>query len=477
MHSSMLRTLSLPRLLAGTVFLGSVFASASATAAAPDLRATTVGGPGQVNADSKVLATIKIDNLGDALTGDYLAEVVLSQDLLVDAADPVVATITSDFIGSQSVLCTIPWGMADVPHIWGLRVTIAGDSDVTNNWTLGPFVNVLFVDLALDDPAPISAAVHVGGPTLDAIPVTVSNAGTVGSIVVFAVEKLVPAPWLTINAPNSFAVGGLPGNDVLLMVDHAGLTPGLYSTTLRFQDSYYPADFEDLEVTLTVGSAVFNPGDKIFGQIAGTGDQDRLEFDAVKGMKLVLRIRSSSGDLKPILSVVDPSGDVSDFIKLKHSKKTVKKVLKIKSSGRYALQIEGAPGTEGGYAIRSHRRLPKTATAHVRKFKGLDAGATGIVPTLMLPGGTMEYSVIPNSKFEGPVALGMTIPSGVSLDLSSSLTTTAAGTLLIEGLEVNDDSGEFQLAVGGFGGGAKEKVKVLVLPWQPQQGHGKVYID
>lgn len=465
-------------IVAGALLLAGVTMSSSALAAPPDLRATTVGGPGQVNVDSNVLATIKIDNLGDPITSDYFAEVVLSQDTIIDPTDVVVATLTSDFIGSQSILCYIPNGILDVPHIWGLRVTQIEDTDLSNNWTVGPFVNVQYVDLALDDPSPISVAVNAYGPKPEPIAVTVSNVGTDSSIVVFGVEKLSSADWLTVDAPNSFAVGGLPGNDVFLLIDQFGLAPGVYATSLRFQNSYYEEDYEELDVTLTVGRALFNPGDKIFGQIDGPGDVDELEFDAVLDMKLVLRIRSNSGDLKPKVSIVDEFDTVIDTVTLKHSGKHVKKILKLKGvGGRHVLRIEGAGGTSGGYAIRTHRLMPKRATMHSKKFKGLDSEETAFVPTALLPGGVLEFAIDPNSKFEGPLAIGLSTPGGTMIDLSSAMDTLPSGIVKIEGIKNVDECGCFILSIGGFGGGSKEKVKVMVLPYQPQQGHGKVYID
>ncbi len=457
------------------VLLGGALAP-SATAA-HDLRATTVNGPGQVYVGSTVHATIKIDNLGDPLIGGYVAQVVLSEDVVIDASDTVVGSVTSDVLGSQTVGCTIPFGLPDVPHVWGLHVMAPGDDDVTNNWNVGPFVNVFYVDLALDDPSPITVAVNAFGPVPDPIPVTVNNVGTPSSIVVFDVEELTPADWLMVDAPNSFAVGGFPGNDVFLRIDHAGLVPGVYTTTLRFRNSYYMDDYEDLDLTLVVGRAVFKPGDKIFGQIAGAGDIDELEFDAVAGMKLVVRVRSSSGDIVPKLSLVDPDGYVDDVVVFKHSKQLVKKLLKAKGSGRYVLRVEGKKGTKGGYAIKTHRKMPKSANAHTRKFKGLGYEEAAVAPALLLPGGTLEYAIAPNSKFEGPLGLSVKLPAGSLMDLSGAMDVLPNGTVKIEGLDNEDACGCFELWIDGFGGGPKEKVKVMVLPTQPQQGKGKVYVD
>jgi len=467
------------RRIAAVVLTGAFLAVSPSWAEveSPDLRAASVNGPGQANVDSTVLATINIENLGLPFTGNYVAEVVLSEDLFVDPSDVVVATIIDDFVGPQSVVCSIPYGVPDVPHIWGLRVFHPDDENPANDWTIGPFINILFVDLALDDPAPITAVTQAFGPKLAPIPVRVNNVGTPGGILVFCVEDMTPAPWLTLDPPDSFAVGGLPGNDIFLTVDHAGMLPGTYSTTLRFTNIYHEEDFEDLQVSLDVGPAMFHPGQKIHGQISTPGDEDELVFDGVKGMKLMLRVRSPSGDLKPRISILDGKGTVTSSVTFKHSAKWVKKVLKLTGSGRCSMRVDGVGDTTGHYAILTHRRMPKKGRAHVKKFKGLPVEGEAVAEALILPGGVLEYAIRPNPKFAGPIGLGLMMPSGHPFDLSGAASGTPSGGVIVEGLEIGDECGRVDLSITGFGGGPKEKLKVLVLPWQPQQAKGKIYLD
>jgi hypothetical protein len=486
-----------PSILSGLALSVAILAAPSASATTgplqPDYAAMFVAGPGQVYADSNVIATVTIWNLGGnpEYWNDYLAEVVLSLDNVIDPTDTVVGSFESNFVGTgYPVSCYVPWGLPDSPHYWGLRITHVFDSDQTNNNLIGPMTNVMYTDLALEDPSPIQAFVRQNEPLLDPIAVRVNNDGTPNSILVFCVEQVDPAPWLVVDAPNSFAVGGIPGNDVFLYLDHKGLLPGTYTTYLKFINTYYPLDFEILEVTLTVGLPKFRAGDRIFGQIGAAGEQDELEFNAVEGMKLVMQVRSTSGDVKPKITVLWKENDdypeftttsehIVDVITLKHSNQLVKKVIKLPAApeGLFTLRVEGADGTSGGYIIHTKRKMPKRGNSYVQKFKGLAEGETAIAFAHLLPGGMLDFSVDPNAKFEGPLGLGVTTPSGSGINLTGYTQSMPTGDVLVEGIEGGAECGCFDLAFTGFGGGAKEKLRVLVLPYQPPQGKAKVYVD
>ena len=469
---------SIRTLLAPSALLAALMApSATASEEAPDLKAVFVNGPGQVVADSNVLATLRIENHGAPLVGNYVAHVVLSQDLVIDETDTVVATLDDDFLGAQSVSCHIPHGMPDVQHAWGLRIEpAAGETNLADNWAVGPFTNVLFVDLELVDDAPIEAFVRAADETLEPIPVSLTNVGTPNSIVVFTTELLTPAPWLEIDAPSSFAVAGQT-NDVFFEVSHDGLSPGTYSTTVRFQNVYHADDYEDLSLTLTVGPAYFRPGDKIHGQIGTKADIDELEFDAVEGQKLVIRYKNQKGSLSARISILDEKGTVEASKVFKHKKGgTLKKILKAKSSGRKTLRIESHKGA-GQYSILTKRRMPKEARPRVVKLKGLSEESVVDATMLLLPGGRIDVGADPNASFTGDLGMGLLGPSGFVYDVAGLTLADPSGGFLLEGLEVGNDCGAFKVSLHGFGGGKKAKVKLRLMPWQPQQGKGKVYVD
>jgi len=464
--------------LTSSVFMtASILLSSTALALdPPDLRATTISGPGQAFAGSNLLATVVIDNIGGPLIGNYTAHVVLSEDLTIDGSDPIVATLNDSFLGAQSVDCALPQDLDDVKHIWGIRIEpAAGEVEVGNNWNVGPFCDVVNVDLELAEPGPIQAFVRTSDESMDPIAVGVMNVGTPESIVVFSTSMLAPVPWLEIDAPNSFAVGGQPANDIFLNVHHAGLVPGDYQTTLRIQNIYHPADFEDVEFQLTVGPSFFRPGDKIFGQIGTTADVDELEFDAVAGQRLVLKVKNDDGSLNARISVLDEKGNVEASKVFKHSKDLLKKILKVKTSGRKLMRIESKKGA-GSYSIQSSRIMPKKAMPRTIKLKGLAEGSTFETKALLLPGSKLDFSVDPKNGFSGALAVGLEGPTGASFDLSGA-TTFLSGALAVEGIEADGECGAFEVAVGGFGGGKKEIVKLRIRPWHPQQGKGKVYVD
>lgn len=443
----------------------------------PNLVAVTISGPGKVEVDSQVLATVRVENTGGPLVGSFTAHVVLSQDLVIDGADPIVATVTDTFFGSQSVVCSIPDTLPDVKHIWGLIVEpAAGEVVLDDNWNVGPFVDVLFVDLELEDDSPIDAFVRTSQEPLEPIPVRLLNAGTPTSIVVFSSTLLSPAPWLEIDPPNSFAVGGQPGNDIFLRFDHTQLAPGEYTTTIRFQNIYHAADFEDLDVKLTVGPAFFVPGDRIFGQIANEGDVDELEFDAIEGMRLLLKLHNSTGTLNTRVTIIDVDQGTVDVSKtFKHSKTDLKKNLKMKSSGRKLMRIESKKGF-GQYAIKTKRKLPKKGKAYVVKLKGLGTEEVAEAEALLLPGGTLDFGADPNSKFTGALVLGLEGPAGETYDMSGAFSDPDGG-VSVEGFEIEEKLGAYIISVSGFGGGAKEKAKLRILPWQPGPSKGKIYLD
>lgn len=442
-------------------------------AAQADLKAQLVSGPGIVHVNTKALVTIDVANLGDPLAGDITTEVVLSQDLVIDAGDPIVGSFTDSILGLRTVLCDVPLGLPDVPHVWGLRVLPApGEVNVADNIVLGLTANVIKVDLALADPAPITVAVNLDDDLLEPIPVTVRNAGTAGGILVFTVEDLGNVPWLTIDPPSSFAIGGETGNDVSLRFDHTALPAGTYSTTLRFESWILAADAEELEVTLTVGPARFIPGDRFQGQISEIGETDEIAVDAVQGLLLKLRLKTQSGNLKPRIEVIDPDGIVEKVIAFKASSEWIERKYKVKRSGDYLLRIRGAGDSLGGYAVRTGRALPKKAHPRVVKVKG---PAPAEVPVLLLPGAYLEFSATPNSAFDGPLSLGLETPSGAMFDITTFARPGPKGGLIVEGLQVTD-CGRYDIRVAGFGGQAGENVKVHVLPSQPQKGKGKIYL-
>lgn len=440
-----------------------------------DLAAVLVNGPGQVHVGGQALVTVQTASVGDPFAGSYTIEVLLSQDFSIDPDDPVVATLTTDLIGPQHVIADIPMDLPDVQHKWVMRILpVPGESNLTNNVAFGPATNVIKTDLELEDPDPIQVFVRASDDPPEPIAVRVNNVGTPKSILVFTVQPLTPAPWLTLDPPSSFAIGDQEGNDIFLLFDHSALEPGDYPVVLRFQNFADPDDFEDLSVTLTVGKAAFHPGHKFLGQISAPGETDEVVFHALAGERLMLEIKSRSGDLRPQLTFFDPDGQVEKVLTLPHSKKYLHRTVKLKRSGEYTIVIGGQKGTVGGYKVKTKAKWPKKGSPHTVKIKN-PSGGVGTAEVLMLPDGILEFSVDPNAAFSGPLGVALTTPSGVQFDISANSRVTATGELVVEGVPITE-VGSYSVSVFGFGGGKKEKVKVHFLPFQPPQKKGKIYL-
>lgn len=439
-----------------------------------DLVADSAYGPGRVYLNTSVTVNINVQSIGDPLVGDYVAEVILSNDMVVDAGDTVVATVINDFYGLQTVVASIPSNMQEGIYAWGLRVLpAAGEVSLANNDRLTDPVEVARTEIELEDSGPLQVFVRASDAELATVPVVVNNAGSLGSVLIFTVQDLGAMPWLDIDPLSSFSIAGDPGNAINLTFDHTSLEPGAYSTTLRFTNYNLPSDTQDLLVEFTVGEAFFVPGVKIEGQISSGADVDSMQFDGLAGMRLKLRVKATSGDIKPSATFVDPDGLVEKVITFKHTGKYVTKSYKLQKTGEYTLEMRGATGS-GGYKITTDRLLPKKARHHKQKVTA-PGGGLAECEVLLLPGAILEFAAHPNARFAGPLGLGLTTPGGSAFDVGPFASPGDGNDLIVEGIEL-EDSGAAVISITGFGADPKAKVTMTMLPVQPEKGKGKIYL-
>lgn len=443
----------------------------------PDLEAKALFAPELAYVGQDVPVSIDIRSLGDQVGVNYLAEIVLSSDFVIDPGDTLVATVNNMVFGPQNVTASLPVGMAQGTYNWGLRVyPLAGETDNSNNIAFaGPCV-VHRTALQLDDPADIIAFARINDPTGPVVTVRVDNIGTDDSSMLFQVEQLDPAPWLVIDPDSGSADAGVEGQDVNLNFHHEGLPPGDYMTTVRFNNLTTPDDFQELNVTLSVGEARFVPGDRIMGLLADSSDADTLVFDAVKGMKLELRTRVPVGNLALRVTLIDPDGGTEEVVKFKNSTKLVNKLVKLKKSGEYTMLIGARNGTSGIYRVRTGGELPKKARPYDFKMLSPLAGGGARAKVLILRGATLEFILKPNGRFAGPLTMSFETPGGGLLDLSGNTTPGPGTSVLISGLELSE-TGPFVLELGGFGADDRAKVNVRVMPVQPPHGTSRIYMN
>jgi hypothetical protein len=464
---------ALRRTLAGAALLG---LAGQAAAAEPDLGPVAVVGPGTTYLDAPSLVTVHVANFGDPLVGDYTIEILLSADGIVDPSDPVVAVTTASGTGAINVPVTLPNGLSTGLQSWAARLSgAAGELALANNALVGTLVYVEALDLELADPSPLVFGLRPTDPIPAPIELFVNNLGSPGSVLVFSIQVLNPVPWLVVDPPSSFAVGGEAGQPITLAIDHTGVMPGVYPTTLRFQSWSHPADFVDLEVTLDVGLPRFVVGDRLLGQVAVPGDVDEMNFDGLKGMKLKLAAGVKSGDVATRVEIVDPDGQVEKVVNFKPSKKLIQKVVKLKQSGEYTLRVVDKSGNgTGGYVIQTNRRVPKAARPRFVKVTD-EGGGIGDVEVRMLPGAKLDFVVKPNQMFAGPVALGFTTAAGTPLDILANILPPSGGAVRVENVLIQT-VGAYWIHVAGFGGTPGSKAKVKVLPVQPKKGKSKLYL-
>ena len=438
----------------------------------PDLVALSVQGPDSAQVGGFAFVNTFIVNLGGPLTGTIDFEILLSEDLVIDASDVVVTQISTGFVGALNNAVTIP----DLPpgkYNWALRVSQTTDEVVTfNNEIVGGQTNLFEIDLCLDSTKAVSASAFKGATNPADHVIEVSNCGSGGSIMIFTATFDPPAPWLKVTPGTSFAVAGGTGQPVSLKFDVTGLEVGEYATQVLFQNFNKPSDFEIVPVTLTIGEARFVPGDTLLGEIE-EGDVDEALFDAVKGMTLSIKFTTTFGNLKPTIDIIDDQNATVKSWKLKSGANKIKKSVKLKKTGTYRLRVTSRKQSLGAYEITTKRNLPKKAEPLVTKATA-DDSLTADVKVLSLADATLALVVDPTKKHTGTVDVSVYDPSGLPVDIGAFVTSTKSGGIALSGLPL-PDLGAYIVRVGGFGA-AGEKVKVTTDPTQPAPGAAIVIV-
>jgi len=447
----------------------------------PDLVVTEIAGPAEVYAGETVLLNFAVENLGDPL-GDgytYQAEIVITPDLIVDAGDTLIGNfiVSQSNLGLQSMNVTIPTTLGAGNYYLGLQIVdpVPGDVNPANNTRLSDLFEIVRTDLELEDGSQITAFVRLPDPVGPTATVRVNNVGTDQSILLYSVMDLNAVPWLSFDPVSGVSVSGAEGSIVTLQFIHTGLLPGDYFTTLRFTNDLIPEDTQDLAIQLTVGQAYFQHGQVIEGEVSGAGDVDKITFHGIRGLKVAFRTKSLTGNIKPVLTIIDPDGLVEKVLNFKNSGKLVNKRVKLQKSGLYCVEITGKGATMGSYRIRTDREKPTKAKPHRKRLSNPAAGGQGSTTVLILPGAILEYVINPNSKFAGPVGTVLTTPSGNVFDVSGNSEMNADGSLVVSDLHL-DEAGAFEIGVTGWGADPKAKVRVSIHPVQPRRAEGKIYL-
>jgi hypothetical protein len=325
--------------------------------------------------------------------------------------------------------------------------------------------------LCLDSAAPVEVSYDQGAPPGTGATRTITNCGSPESSLVWHVSELVDAPWLAENPASGTVNDGSP-SPVDLDFDPTGLADGAYTTTLRFENDGEAGNHFDVPVLLTIQQPVvvpFVPGDALSGAIDFAGEWDAGSFSAIKGMVLKVGISELSGDVAPVLELVDANDQIVKSCSIKHSTLTAKRTFAIPKDGNYRLVVRGSGYTAGAYAISTAATLPKDAKPYAKKKQpGKPAGAPLEFKIRCVAGATLAATVEPATAITGPLALALLDPTQTTIDVSSYTQPFGNGGLQVVGVPIAT-AGLHTLVVSGLAS-PKEKINVTLTPTQPPAG-------
>lgn len=450
---------------------------AEARAGDPDAAVISLWGPAQAHAGVMTYVASDVWNANpSAWSGTCTLEVLLTHDEVLDGSDPLIATYAAPAFGVQNIFLTVPGTVNPGTWRWALRVQpLPGETDLADNVFFGTEVKVLATDLELEDPSPIAVFAPENSTTPVVASVTVENAGSSNGILVFSAAPLISAPWLFVDSGDGFALSGGPGATVHLHVDPTGLPAGTYNAIVRFQNYALADDHEDVSVTLTIGPPHVDFRARLRGQIGVAGETDVIHFDAVEGMRIRMHGKVAKGNLKLVATLIAPSGGIETVVQFKHPTKLLKKIVTAHESGEYSLIISGEGASTGTYALDLDRHNPPLAKAH--QVNAGQPGGPGFVdlPLPMLKSARLDFSLLPNADFAGPVTVELRDGQGNVIDLAPFLSTDGEGNAIGEAYQA-DATDTYVLRVGGYGADPQASVKALLFPIQPAKTSTLVYL-
>lgn len=444
----------------------------------PDLRAASINAPNIAEDGSDVTINVAIENLGGALPAEtpITFNVYMTTDYVIDANDPHCGEFVTTTLGVQSVTIHIPEDTPAAYYTWAMQVTPAdGELNLANNLVFGIPVGILHVDMCMLQGSPtLELTTFATGPAPAPVQYKIGNCGEFSSILIFNAVETPEVPWLSVSPATNFAVAQADPASTAFMFDTSSLPLGDHTTSVKFVSITNPNESLTVEVTIHVVEPYFRPGDRLLGEVALPGETDEVRFHGIPGELVRLQVATPTGDVKPIIELVDNRGTVLKTYKFKHSLKAKKKNVKIPSAGLFRLRISGAPGTFGGYDIKTARKLPKMANKAKKTLKSKDGSGTAAQPVLCLPGATLSLVAAKGKKFTGPLNVAVTNPQGSNVDTVPFIITGSDGSIALSNLAVSMN-GQYLVLVTGFAN-KKETVKLLLNPVQPPPGNQLLFI-
>ncbi|MBK6942823.1 MAG: hypothetical protein IPH13_21840 [Planctomycetes bacterium] len=251
--------------------------------------------------------------------------------------------------------------------------------------------------LSVAGPLNVETQYTVGDPLPSGQSWTVVNSGVSGTSLNWAVTEDPEVSWFSLTPTSGTQPTG-GGINSVGSFDLAGLTAGTYSTTLKFRNTDAPNDATqsfDFPVTLIVANPKFIPGQRLIGSIPTPEKLRTIDVDVLAGLKMTFRIKTTVGNLKPRIQILDSQGAELKTFVFKASKKFKKKAFTFANTGTHAIRIFGDGVTTGEFEITTQRKLPKLALP--RSLKNVTASEDYLiveVPVLSLKGALLNVNVV-----------------------------------------------------------------------------------
>lgn len=324
--------------------------------------------------------------------------------------------------------------------------------------------------LHIDNTKKIVQSHIFGQPSTDTIVRSISNIGSALTTLQWNVAELANATWLS-ESPNSGSIAfGASPTPVQLTFDPFGLPLGPYKTRLRFQNTGVLADMVDVDVLYVIENGTVVPfvaGDTLSGSVDFEGESDLASFTALKGTTLQIGVAITSGDLKPIVTLLDANNnEAKPPYKFKNSTKAVKKTFSIPADGNYKIKISGEGSTSGSYSITTKATLPKDAKSITKKNAGPKVDGEPVdYKVRLLTGATLTVTVQPTTNFTGPIAIALLDSQNAAIDVSGFTQLFGTGGIQCSAIPITS-TGQFTVRVTGLAT-KKEKATITITLNQP----------
>lgn len=279
-----------------------------------------------------------------------------------------------------------------------------------------------------------------------------------------------PIPTFDTLAPNELSqiLVGIADGDWEVGYDHVLIKFEAITNGIGIFLRYYPT------TQIITPKTYFVAGDELSGSIGVTDDIDEAWFIATEDEEFEFTVTVPNQDLKPRITLENVAGDTLEEVKLKASANPQQFTFSASEAGLHRLQVFGRNGTTGDFAISTSRKFSGRAAPKSYKLKPSKSGGTVTAEASLLPGATMDITVVPTVAGSGPYS--MTFSNAVAANLAADWDEKALPNGGIQFRNVRMlGPGLTTVTISGFA--AKEPIYLTLSPNQPALGTTQRTID